>query len=96
MPTATKKPPRIALRISPEKRELLERAAALETGGDLSKFVLGSAEERAAHVLEQHEFTVMSEQTRARLYEILEHPPAPTAHLARLMREGSENFRIVD
>jgi uncharacterized protein (DUF1778 family) len=71
---------RMNLRISPETKAKLVRAAALRDT-DLTNFVTQTALREAEAVIEAAEVVRVSGRDHARVMELLENPPAPTARL---------------
>ncbi len=68
-----------------EQRELLDRAAFLEGGGDISRFVADAALRAAKTVIEEHNVAIVTDGMRGRLYSLLLDPPEPNAALVELM-----------
>ena len=79
---------RVELRLKPEDKAVLARAAALERL-DLTSFILGAALPRAKAVITESEKLSLSERDSLRVLDLLEHPPEPTA---RLIRAAKANF----
>jgi uncharacterized protein (DUF1778 family) len=77
---------RIEFRVSPETKKLLIRAAELR-GGNLTSFVLESAQERATDVIERYERLRLTDADRDRLLAALDTPPAPIAALKRAFQK---------
>jgi uncharacterized protein (DUF1778 family) len=71
---------RMNLRISPEAKAKLVRAAALRNA-DLTNFVTQAALREADAVIEAAERIRLSERDYRRVLELLENPPAPNAKL---------------
>jgi uncharacterized protein (DUF1778 family) len=71
---------RMNLRVRPEQKATLVRAAALRHT-DLTDFVLQPALRAAQAVIEESERIVLSERDSLLVLAMLEHPPAPTAKL---------------
>lgn len=73
------------LRVQPQVRDLIDRAAALE-GKSRSEFMIEIAHERAIDVLlDQRLFLLDDEQAEA-VAAALANPPKPNAALKKLMR----------
>lgn len=79
--TAVKKQ-RIDLRLSDDDKTLIEEAAAM-SNQTITQFMLASASERAAQVIEQHRRLVLNEQSWERVMDAITHPPAPNDRLQR-------------
>ncbi len=71
---------RVALRIHPDDKARLVRAAALEHT-DLTEFVLRNVLRAADAVIEQAERVTLSERDSLRVLDLLENPPSPNARL---------------
>ena len=71
---------RMDLRVKPEQKAALLRAAALRNT-DLTDFVLQSALREANTVIEEAERIVLSKRDSLRVLSLLENPPAPNARL---------------
>lgn len=71
---------RMNLRLRPEQKATLVRAAALRHT-DLTNFVLEPALREAKAVIEESERMVLSERDNMTVLKLLEHPPAPNAKL---------------
>src|SRR5215471_14379496 len=71
---------RMNLRVRPEQKAMLMRAAALRNT-DLTDFVLQNALREARNVIDEAERTVLSERDSLLVLSLLENPPAPNAKL---------------
>ncbi len=71
---------RLNLRVRPEQKAALMRAAALRNT-DLTNFVLQPALREAKTVIEEAERIVLSERDSLMVLDLLENPPAPNAKL---------------
>lgn len=71
---------RMNLRVRPEQKATLMRAAALRNT-DLTDFVLQPALREAKAVIEEAERIVLSERDSLMVLDLLENPPAPNAKL---------------
>ncbi len=78
---------RVELRLKPEDKALLARAAALERL-DLTSFILRAALPRAQEVIAQSEKLRLSERDSLRVLDLLENPPEPTVRLLRAAKAG--------
>lgn len=85
---------RLHLRVSHDVKEMLEEAAALSTGGDVTAFVVGAAAERARRILTDLEVTRIEDDTRRRFYDLMMNPPEPSDALKRLL--ASDAFRVME
>ncbi|EPF12887.1 Uncharacterized protein conserved in bacteria [Cedecea davisae] len=71
---------RIDLRLSDDDKCLIEEAAAM-TNQSITQFMLSSASERAAQVIEQHRRLLLNEESWSRVMDAISNPPAPDARL---------------
>lgn len=79
--TALKKQ-RIDLRLTDDDKSIIEEAAAL-TNQSVTQFMLTSASERAAEVIEQHRRVVLNDESWIRVMEALSNPSSPNEKLYR-------------
>lgn len=79
--TALKKQ-RIDLRLTDDDKSIIEEAAAL-TNQSVTQFMLTSAAERAAEVIEQHRRVILNDESWIRVMEALSNPPSPNEKLHR-------------
>ncbi|HEV2641600.1 MAG TPA: DUF1778 domain-containing protein [Candidatus Elarobacter sp.] len=84
---------RIHLRVARDVKDMLEQAAALSTGGDVTAFVVGAAADRARLVLSDLEVTRVDDSSRRRFYDLVMNPPEPSDRLKKLL--ASDAFRVV-
>lgn len=76
---------RMNLRLRPEQKAALVRAAALRQT-DLTDFVLQPALREAQAVIEEAERTAVSERDSLMVLKLLEHPPAANSKLRAAIR----------
>ena len=76
---------RMNLRVKPEQKATLMRAAALKNTA-LTDFVLQNALREAEAVIEQAEHIALSERDSLRVLALLEDPPEPNAKLLAAAR----------
>lgn len=87
MPTAQRKPrPRetLNLRIKPEVRELIDRAARI-TGKNRTEFVVSAAQQSAEEALMDRKLFSVDEKTYRAFVARLDAPPAPNERLRRTL-----------
>ena len=72
------------LRVQPQVRDLIDRAAALE-GKSRSEFMIEIAHERAIDVLLDQRFFQLDEEQSAAFVDALTNPPKPNAALRKLL-----------
>lgn len=73
---------RMNLRVQPEQKAMLVRAAALRNT-DLTDFVLQQALREAKMVIEEAERVALSKRDSLRVLDMLENPPTANAKLRR-------------
>lgn len=76
---------RLDLRIDPDRKERLRRAAAARHQS-LTEFVIGSAEREAEIVLREEQTMALSPRASAAFVEALMNPPEPTDTLRAAWR----------
>jgi uncharacterized protein (DUF1778 family) len=81
---------RVELRLKPQDKATLSRAAALKRQ-DLTGYILGTVLPRAETEIAQAERVSLSERDSLRVLKLLENPPAPNA---RLLRAAKAGFRL--
>lgn len=84
----TTKRERLEARVSPDQKELIQRAAAL-TGRSLTDFVVSSAQAAAEEAIRTHAVIRLSARDTAILVEALLNPPEPNEAL----RAAAEDYR---
>jgi uncharacterized protein (DUF1778 family) len=88
---------RVSLRTTKAERALLEKAALLETSGDLTRFIVSAATDAARQVVDDYETTRVTTEMRRAFYDLLLNPPAPNQALIDLASEADpDGFRFVD
>jgi uncharacterized protein (DUF1778 family) len=87
MPRALSESGRIELRIKPEEKALLSRAAAIQRQ-DLTGFILRTVLPAAESIIEKSERLQLSERDSLRVLDLLESPPKPAARLVRAAKAG--------
>jgi uncharacterized protein (DUF1778 family) len=78
---------RVELRLKPEDKAVLARAAALERL-DLTSFILRAALPQAQTVISEAETLRLSERDSLHVLDLLENPPEPSARLVRAAKAG--------
>jgi uncharacterized protein (DUF1778 family) len=78
---------RIEIRIKPEEKSILARAAALEHV-DLTGFILGKVLPEARAVIDRAERVTLSKRDSLKVLDLLESPPKPNARLKRVAKAG--------
>jgi len=81
---ATVKSARLETRVSPEQKQLIERAAVY-TGRSVSDFVLDHVQEAARKVIEEYERLRLNQEQSRVLVEALLAPGQPNEKLQRAM-----------
>lgn len=80
---------RVDVRVAPETKVLLQRAAAIR-GRSLSDFVVESAQEAAVAAVRDHQVMALTAEDSRLLAEIMLDPPEPTEALIRAFRRHRE------
>jgi len=80
---------RLELRATKEEKRLLAAAAAYERL-DVTTFIMRQVLPAAQDIVDRNERIVLSERDTARVLELLENPPKPTAALIEAARAFSE------
>ena len=78
---------RIELRVAPEAKAMIARAAAFEHL-DLTGFILRTVLPEAAAVVAKAERLALSERDSLRVLDLLENPPVPPERLIRAAKAG--------
>jgi uncharacterized protein (DUF1778 family) len=78
---------RLDLRVKPDEKVILARAAALEHM-DLTGFILSKLLPEARAVIERAERVVLSGRDSLKVLDLLENPPKPNARLKRAAKAG--------
>lgn len=73
---------RIDLRLTDEDKSMIEEAAAM-SNQTITQFMVNSASERAAEVIEQHRRLILNEGSWDRIMDALDNPPEPNDRLKR-------------
>jgi uncharacterized protein (DUF1778 family) len=78
---------RVELRVKPDEKTILARAAALQHM-DLTGFILSKLLPEARAVIERAERLALSGRDSLKVLDLLENPPKPNARLKRAARAG--------
>ena len=73
---------RIDLRLNEDDRHMIEEAAAM-TNQSISQFMVSTASERAAEVIDQHRRLLLNEESWNLVMDAIINPPAPNDRLKR-------------
>ncbi len=76
---------RLDMRLTPDQKDLLERAAAI-AGQPLTTFAVAHLIERAEEVLERSQRTVLSRRDAEHFLDLLDSAPAPAPSLRAALR----------
>ncbi len=93
-PPATRsgqKTARLEIRLRPEQKELLERAAALQ-GASLTDFATASLETAAAQVVQLHQTIALSALDSRAFVDALLNPPQPGERLVNALERHRERL----
>ncbi len=86
---------RVDFRLSAAVKAKFLEAAAYESGGDLSAFLIAAGLERAERVLSERESLHIDETTRERFYAAMRAPARPSRVLRQLVKGGGR-YRLVE
>ena len=73
---------RIDLRFNEDDKHIIEEAAAM-TNQSISQFMVSTASERAAEVIDQHRRLLLNEESWNLVMDAIINPPAPNDRLKR-------------
>ncbi|ECC3553945.1 DUF1778 domain-containing protein [Salmonella enterica subsp. salamae] len=73
---------RIDLRLNEDDKHMIEEAAAI-TNQSISQFMVSTASERAAEVIDQHRRLLLNEESWNLVMDAITNPPAPNDRLKR-------------
>ncbi|EAQ8164622.1 DUF1778 domain-containing protein [Salmonella enterica] len=80
---------RIDLRLNEDDKHMIEEAAAL-INQSISQFMVSTASERAAEVIDQHRRLLLNEESWNLVMEAITNPPAPNDRLKRAAKRLRE------
>lgn len=92
MPRVAQRQDRVSLRLSPQSKQKLERAAAY-LDKTLTDFVIDVALQKAETVVREHEMIALSAEEWARFQDLLLDPPEPNERLRRALAEHGRILR---
>jgi uncharacterized protein (DUF1778 family) len=84
---------RLEARITPEQKNLLQKAASL-TGRSVTDFVIASAQENATRTVREHETMTLSARDREVFINTLLNPPAPGLQLREAVQRYKERVAV--
>ena len=84
--TTTAKSERFNIRLNPEAKKQIERAASFE-GTTASGLILSSALDRAERTIREHETMVLDRRDAEAFFDALVRPPRMNAKLAAALKE---------
>jgi len=79
---------RIDLRLNEDDKHMIEEAAAM-TNQSISQFMVSTASERAAEVIDQHRRLLLNEESWNLVMDAIINPPAPNDRLKRAASPGT-------
>jgi uncharacterized protein (DUF1778 family) len=88
MPRNLSESGRVELRLRPQDKATLSRAAALKRL-DLTGYILGTVLPQAESDIAEAERLSLTERDSLRVLRLLENPPAPSSRLVRAAKAGS-------
>jgi uncharacterized protein (DUF1778 family) len=87
---------RVDFRVPASVKARFQEAAAQETGGDLSAFLVAAGLERADRVIGQRDALQLDAATRERFYAAMRAPATPSELLRQLMNEDDSRIKLVE
>jgi uncharacterized protein (DUF1778 family) len=79
---------RLEARVSPEQKELIQRAADLE-GRSLTDYLVGSATAAAQQTIQRHQVLQLTARATEAFIAAIENPPAP----GKRLRAAAQRYR---
>lgn len=92
MPRTAQRQDRISIRLSPQSKRKLERAAAY-ADKTLTDFVVDVALQKADAIVRENEVIALNAEEWERFQELLLNPPAPNERLQRALEEHDRIVR---
>ncbi|POT29200.1 type II toxin-antitoxin system TacA family antitoxin [Citrobacter braakii] len=80
---------RIDLRLNEDDKNMIEEAAAM-TNQSISQFMVSTASERAAEVINQHRRLILNEESWGLVMDAISNPPLPNDRLKRSAKRLQE------
>ncbi|MFJ7174716.1 type II toxin-antitoxin system TacA family antitoxin [Citrobacter freundii] len=80
---------RIDLRLNEDDKNMIEEAAAM-TNQSISQFMVSTASERAAEVINQHRRLILNEESWDLIMDAISNPPLPNDRLKRSAKRLQE------
>ncbi|ELG03275.1 DUF1778 domain-containing protein [Escherichia coli] len=80
---------RIDLRLNEDDKHMIEEAAAM-TNQSISQFMVSTASERAAEVIDQHRRLLLNEESWNLVMDAITNPPVPNEQLKRAAKRLRE------
>lgn len=80
---------RIDLRLTEDDKHMIEEAAAM-TNQSISQFMVSTASERAAEVIDQHRRLLLNEESWNLVIDAITNPPTPSDRLKRAVNRLRE------
>ncbi|EAA1524033.1 DUF1778 domain-containing protein [Salmonella enterica] len=80
---------RIDLRLNEDDKNMIEEAAAI-TNQSISQFMVSTASERAAEVINQHRRLILNEKSWDLVMDAISNPPLPNDRLKRSAKRLQE------
>lgn len=80
---------RIDLRLNEDDKHMIEEAAAM-TNQSISQFMVSTASERAAEVIDQHRRLLLNEASWNLVMDAITNPPVPNDRLKRAAKRLQE------
>lgn len=91
-PNRARKIERVEARLNPEQKRRIEYAASLK-GTSISEFMVSSADDAAAHTIQQHEVWTLTGRDREVVVEALLNPRVPSARMKAALRRYRQRVK---
>jgi uncharacterized protein (DUF1778 family) len=93
MATITEERERITMRVPKRMRQALEEAASL-SGATVDQFMLQTAYQEAQRMLENESVIRLTREQAEKMWELVENPPKPNAHLKKAFADFKKNVVV--
>jgi len=80
---------RIDLRLNEDDKSMIEEAAAM-TNQSISQFMVSTASERAAEIIDQHRRLILNEESWNLVLDAISNPPAANSRLKQAVKRLQE------
>ena len=85
---------RISMRTNPKTKRFLTAAALLSGYNNLTSFILATAHKEAQRILHESKATVLSDEDRDLVLNLLKNPPEPGKRLKALLLSAEKRCKV--